>query len=306
MKTTNMRDVTSLRSAASSVRRRASWFVRDHLPEREVVREVQGVRMAMPWSHRLPDYTGPGSVYGQNLVDLARALDAVAAPVTVIDVGANIGDSTLQILDAVDGRVLCVEADDAYLAYLHRNVDGDPRVAVVEALLVTDPAASGATAVRSGGTTRFTEGEVADAAPTITPAALRAGHPDFADLRLIKSDTDGFDVKLVPALAREWAASTPVLFFEYDPYLIRIAGFDPLDVWRELAELGYRDTAVWTHDGLPVRRTTTEEIGAQIGVLDEFNHRRPGSRSYWDVAVVHQSDERGLAALESLMPATTT
>lgn len=297
--------VSSLAGLLASVRRRTSWLVRDLLPEKAVVREVQGVTMVLPRSHRLPDYAGPGSIYGQNLVDLARALATDSSPLTVIDVGANVGDSTLQILDAVEGRVLCVEADAAYLDYLHRNVDGDSRVEVVEALLVTDPGASGATAVRSGGTTRFTEGASADAARTTTPEELRSGHPAFADLRLVKSDTDGYDVALVPALAATWAHSTPVLFFEYDPYLIRIAGFDPLQVWQDLAALGYDDVAVWDNAGRPVRRTTADGIGSQIGVLDEFNHRRPGSRSYWDVAVVHSGDRAGHAALDRLVPPAT-
>lgn len=297
--------VSSLAGLLASVRRRTSWLVRDLLPEKAVVREVQGVTMVLPRSHRLPDYAGPGSIYGQNLVDLARALATDSSPLTVIDVGANVGDSTLQILDAVEGRVLCVEADAAYLDYLHRNVDGDSRVEVVEALLVTDPGASGATAVRSGGTTRFTEGASADAARAITPEELRAGHPAFADLRLVKSDTDGYDVSLVPALAATWAHSTPVLFFEYDPYLIRIAGFDPLQVWQDLAALGYDDVAVWDNAGRPLRRATVDGIGSQIGVLDEFNHRRPGSRSYWDVAVVHADDRPGHAALDRLLPRTT-
>lgn len=301
----SIRAVT-LSGLLGTARRRANWLVRDLLPEKAVVREVQGVRMVLPRSHRLPDYAGPGSIYGQNLVDLARALAAHSSPLTVIDVGANVGDSTLQILDAVDGRVLCVEADAAYLDYLHRNVDGDRRVTVVEALLVTDAGASGATAVRSGGTTRFTEGGSSDAAPTITPGELREGHPDFADLRLVKSDTDGYDVALVPALAQTWAHSTPVLFFEYDPYLIRIAGFDPLQVWDDLAALGYDDVAVWDNAGRPVRRTTVGEIGGQIGVLDDFNHRRPGSRSYWDVAVVHRDDTPGHGVLDQLVPPAAT
>ena len=187
--------------------------------------------MVLPWSHRLPDYAGPGSAYGQNLVSLARLLAEEAPPLTVLDVGANVGDSTLQILDAADGAVLCVEADKYYLEFLHRNVDGDARVTVVESLLAVDEAAARTTAVRTGGTTRFVEGEDPDAMPSTTPTRLRESHPGFADLRLVKSDTDGYDVALVPAIAEAWRDSRPVLFFEYDPYLTRIAGYDPLLVW---------------------------------------------------------------------------
>ena len=132
--------------------------------------------MTLPWPHRLPDYAGEGP-YGQNLVQLAAALSEPATPVTVLDVGANVGDSALQILHATDAQVLCVEADPYFLEYLHINVDQESRVDVVEALLTYDPSTAATTAVRTGGTTRFAEGAVGDALPTVTPEELRERFP---------------------------------------------------------------------------------------------------------------------------------
>jgi FkbM family methyltransferase len=292
-----------LRDLPSNARRHVEWWVRDRFPNRKVVREVQGVSMVLPWPHRLPDYAGDGP-YGQNLVQLAAALSAQAgpaSPVTVLDVGANVGDSALQILHATDAQILCVEADPYFLEYLHLNVDEDPRVAVVEALLTPNPETGATTAVRTGGTTRFAEGEVGDALPTITPEALRERFPSFSDLRLIKSDTDGYDVELVPAIAEAWGGAHPVLFFEYDHRLSRIAGNDPLAVWPRLAKLGYREVAVWGNGGDALGRTTVDDIAERTAPLEE----RVGIRAqtYWDVAVVHQDDAAGLAAVEQLVPA---
>ena len=269
---------------------------------RKVVRDVQGVTMVLPWSHRLPDYATHNANYGQNLVELARLL-AETSPLTVMDIGANVGDSALQILNAADGKVLCIEGDTAYLEFLHLNVDNDHRITVVEALLAVDEAAERTQAVRVGGTTRFESGAGHDAMPSVTPSALRAEFSDFADLRLIKSDTDGYDVSLVPAVAREWSDAHPVLFFEYDPYLTRIAKLDHLAVWPQLRELGYTDIAVWDNGGTPVGRMTPETIGERAAVLDEIPGNRPRARSYWDVAVVHADDQLGRAVLDQLVPA---
>ncbi len=283
-------------------RRRAGWFIRDRVPRRKVVRDVQGVRMVLPWSHRLPDYAAGNPRYGQNLVDLARLL-AKTSPLKVLDIGANVGDSALQILHAADGNVLCIEGDPAYLEFLHLNVDHDDRIAVVEALLAVSEAGQRTKAVRTGGTTRFVSGDADDAMPSVTPAALRTEFPGFADLRLVKSDTDGYDISLVPVVAEEWADSHPVLFFEYDPYLIRLAGLDPLDVWPRLQALGYADIAVWDNGGTPVGRMTTATIGERTAVLDVIPGNRPAARSYWDVALVHADDDLGRAALDHLIPA---
>ena len=77
--------------------------------------------------------------------------------------------------------------------------------------------------------------------------ALRAKHPKFDRLRLVKSDTDGFDPVLVVAAAETWSDVAPVLFFEFDPTLARRAGnSDPNTMWDKLGRLGYSRLAVWT------------------------------------------------------------
>lgn len=288
-------------SFSQRVRRRVGWAVRDRFPDRPVKRNVQGVDMVLPWSHRLPDYARVEPEYGQNLPRLAAALAAAEGrPVIALDIGANVGDSTLQILDAADGRVLCVEADGFYLGFLHRNVDGDDRVAIEASLLSAGLDGAPMAPVRAGGTTRFAPGESDLTAPTVTVTELRERHPDFAGLRLVKSDTDGYDVELVPAVARAWADTKPVLFFEYDHTLSRVAGNDPVQVWADLDELGYELVRVWDNGGRPIGTYKVEEMAERSALLDE----PVGTRDYhfWDVAVVHRDDVAGAEAVRAVLP----
>jgi FkbM family methyltransferase len=294
--------------AAQSVdrlKRRVGWAIRDRFPNRRVVRNVQGVEMTLPWSHRLPDYTAGDSTYGQNLVELARLIEPADAPLVVIDVGANVGDSTLQILDATrDARFVCVEADDYYLDFLRTNVGADDRVRIEPALLVPDDSASSSVeVVRVGGTARFVEVDATAATvSSLTPAELRARNEWTEQLRLVKSDTDGYDVKLVPALATQFQDLAPVLFFEYDQRLSRIAGNNPTDVWGELEQLGYRHVAVWDNGGAPLGRVDIASAAAASAALDGPD--AAARKAYWDVAVVHADDEAGLAAITKLVPGT--
>lgn len=289
-------------SVSKRLWRRVRWFVRDRWPDRVVVREVQGVRMHLPWSHRLPDYASLAPEYGQNLIRLAALIAPDDHPLTVLDVGANVGDSTMQILRETDARVLCVEADAFFVDYLERNVGDDSRVTIEAKLLSAAKEAVAMAPVRVGGTTRFEPGSSDLTAPTVTTGELREKHPAFADLRLAKSDTDGYDVELIPAIARTWSHSRPVLFLEYDHTLSRLAGNDPLALWPELAELGYTRVAAWDNSGEPVGQWSVNEIAAQTRELDhpdgEVAHR------YWDVAVAHGEDPVGLAALDELIPAS--
>lgn len=286
---------------AARLKRRVSWFVRDRFPDRRVVREIQGVQMTLPWSHRLPDYTRGDSPYGQNLVALCRALATGDEPLVVVDIGANVGDSALQILDAVPARIVCVEADDFYLDFLRENVGSDERCHIEHALLVPEGStATGVAPVREGGTTRFVTDVSADAKRQVTPAGLRERCPWTADLRVVKSDTDGYDVTLIPAMAAEWRDVAPVLFFEFDPRLSRLAGNSPADVWPALAELGYAHVAVWDNGGRPLFRAPIDQMAALSARLDDPASVR--AKTYWDVAVVHASDAAGGRAIEELVP----
>jgi FkbM family methyltransferase len=272
------------------------------LPNRTVRRHVQGVDLYMPWSHVLPDYARARDYYGQNLVELSAALARrTDGPFRLLDVGANIGDSALQVLRRIDGRVLCVEGDPYWVRYLLMNVRGEPRVTVEQALLTpSEEGGSGFGAVRNLGTTRFEHSAAeANGLPTLAVDSLRERHSEFADVRLVKSDTDGFDPRLVPALARTWRASSPVLFFEFDPALARSAGdADPGAVWAALGDLGYGDLLVWDNTGDPLGRLATGEAPAAAATLDD-----PTGLGYtfWDVAARRSDDADAGAAFDELV-----
>lgn len=285
-----------MRHSLSDVVRRVDRTLRPHKAMR---RRVHGVELEMPRAHRLPDYVSRYPAYGLNLVHLAEVLGKGAAPVKVVDVGANIGDSALQILHVTDARVLCVEGDQYWVDYLQRNVAADPRVSVEPSLLSYDPVAS-YSPVRAAGTTRFEQGPSVETAASLTATELRVKHMDkFDDVDLIKSDTDGYDTRLVPALARAWQESRPTLFLEFDPALSLAAGDpDPASVWSELAALGYGMASVWDNLGGLLGESTTEDLA--LGGERLAHDIASGKYHYWDVAVAHNDSQQGQAAIRAL------
>jgi FkbM family methyltransferase len=277
---------------------------RRFMGQRTVRRTVQGVELYLPWSHLLPDYARSKPTYGQNLVELAAGLAARAdAPLRVVDVGANIGDSTLQIIARTGARVLCVEGDPYWAKYLRMNVGGQSGVTVEEVLLTAAQGDWSASApVREHGTTRFVQdtGRLG-ALPAVSAGELRARNPEFESIRLIKSDTDGFDPVLVPAAASAWRDCGPVLFFEFDPILARAAdNRDPSLIWSALAELGYSRLAIWDNGGDPLGQLDIGEAAAQARTLEP----RPVEHGYyfWDVAACRADDDDAIAVFDALVP----
>jgi FkbM family methyltransferase len=289
------------------LRAAAPW--RRLLPNRTVRRQVQGVELFLPWSHLLPDYARAAPAYGQNLVRLAEALeaerDADRGPLRMLDVGANIGDSTAQVIARTGAEVLCVEGDPYWARYLRMNLGDEPRATIVEALLTgTDGEWDAAAPVRMGGTTRFVQdADQGGAFPAVTISDLRAQHPRFDDLRLVKSDTDGFDAVLVPAIAAVWRDVSPVLFFEWDPALTRKA--DPRDpdlIWAKLADLGYSDLAIWDNGGAPLGQLPIGEAAAHAQTLGRGSADL--GYTFWDVAARRADDAEAARAFDSLVPAS--
>lgn len=285
------------------VRASAPW--RKLAPNRTVRRHVQGVDLYLPWSHLLPDYAKSRPTYGQNLVELAASLAAPMAAgeqLQLLDIGANVGDSAAQIIARTGARALCVEADPYWTRYLQANLGHNPDVAIEEVLLTAEETEAGPVAPqRVGGTTHFVASAVNGAKAPISVARLRAAHPDFAQLRLVKSDTDGFDPVLVPAVVRAWSDVTPVVFFEFDPILARDnSPGDPNQVWADLADLGYEQLVVWDNAGDPLGRLATADAAEQAATLDP----RPVHLGYhfWDVAAAHRDDDVALAAFATLVP----
>lgn len=277
---------------------------RRRFPDRRVRRRVQGVTLTLPWSHRLPDYAVQFPLYGQNLVAVARAVEDAAGPrFTMVDVGANVGDSALQVLNVVDAEVVCVEGDPYWLTYLASNTAGEPRVHIKAAVLLPDGVHMKLAPVRQSGTTRLVPdaGEHDGLAPGVTVAGLRDFTRALPPVRLVKVDTDGYDARLVPGLARVFSDTFPVVFFEFDPVLAAETGDgDPDAVWAALDKSGYGRALVWDNFGNHLGAFGIRELEDAARILASPVEAR--GYHYWDVAVIHREDPHNSQIESALCP----
>ena len=293
---------TRLQRARVGVRALLPW--RLLFRNRTVRRKVHGVDLYMPWSHVLPDYARGKSLYGRNLIELAEAIHrGPSEEFRIVDIGANIGDTALLVLNHVDGKALCIEGDEYWARYLHMNVGEDPRVTIEEVMLApSEMDSTGLSVVRheSGSSVFVKDGEKGETTTWVSADDLRERNPDFADVRLIKSDIDGYDPILVPEVARAWSDSRPVLFFEYCPEATHeVAGYDPKLLWDDLAELGYSRLAIWDNTGDPLGQLDVTEASAASDDVDP--PRSELGYSFWDVAACREDDAEALAAFDQLV-----
>jgi len=200
--------------------------------------DIDGIALRLPLSHALPVYRRAFPGYSENLGEVAR-LVAMHGGLTMIDVGANVGDSVAIVKARVpDMAILCVEADPAYVGYLEENTARWSDVVIAAPVLLAERTDEiDGTIRRADGSSR-----VATGAPGTTPA-----------LALLKSDTDGFEARVLRG-AQQVLATGPVLFLEYDPKLLEAAGSDGLDMLASLQPHGYERIAFYDKFGVLVVR----------------------------------------------------
>jgi len=244
----------------------------------------RGVTLTLPFSHQLPSIWSVYDDYSQNLARVAAACARRHRGSTMIDVGANVGDSVVVVRTLAKMPVLCVEGDPHYLRYLRLNTAQCSNVEIAPYYVGVADGERRASVVSEGGTARLdfnVHGRTRVSMRTLQTLAHE--HPRFEDVSLLKIDTDGFDVRILTGSSEFLRAHSPVLFFEYDSRLMKADGDRGMSVYPLLRSLGYEGVVVWDNRGDYLLSTSTSESV----LLAHLHHYFAGgyAHRYMDVAV---------------------
>ena len=270
---------------------------------------IGATTLVLPPDHALPRYRALYRLYDENLVVLASALRASRGSCTVIDIGANVGDSAAFFNAEGPASVLCIEGDPAYLPFLTRNAERLGEHVHVEHCFVglADGHADPEAIARHDGTSRAVEAVGASQGiPVRTLDGLCAKLPQFARPDLIKLDTDGMDFELVVGAETWLAARQPVVHIEY---YFESADADTTRAARcreALQRAGYVDFLVFDNFGNLLLRTA--DLGA-FEQLDAYilSNLRFGTAVYYLDVVAFPAEAQDVAdAVQARMTALRT
>jgi hypothetical protein len=76
---------------------------------------IEGLPLSLPPDHGLPKFQAEHVMYDRFLPELARCLEG-GANTTIIDVGANVGDTALAMVSHCKPRILCVDGFSEYFS----------------------------------------------------------------------------------------------------------------------------------------------------------------------------------------------
>jgi FkbM family methyltransferase len=218
--------------------------------------QVGSIAIDVPPKHPLREYQERNRLYDKFLPVLARNLPLDESTI-IVDIGANIGDTTIGILQECRNRIISVEPSDLFYPFLEKNLlkvssEERARVKAIKQLV---------------GTGRFVGDLVHLQAGTAhirpTAASSKNTHPvpldDLVESRsrvvLVKVDTDGFDFDVLLSAKHTLSSSKPILFWENAPEEdYHQSGFEEL--YEMLESLSYKHIFVFDNFG----NLMTEEI----------------------------------------------
>lgn len=248
---------------------------------------VHGARLAMPMSHALPRILLRHPDYSANLGRIADALFSKYPNLTMIDIGANIGDTAAIIRKTLPIPILCIDGDPTFFQLLKRNVrqwkDIELEHSYVGAKSGTIPARMNS---RDGsGHLTIDSHQQTDVKGLLDIIKL---HPRFLSAKLLKLDTDGLDTIIVKGAVNFLCAAQPAIYIEYDPFFFLRHDPSGFDVFECLRRAGY-ETALFFRN--------TGEIHAEVSLVDEESlhelHEEcsnQGGKRYFDICFFHRRD----------------
>lgn len=249
--------------------------------------QIGGQFLQLPISHALPIVRQKYPDYSQNLARLASCVQAKYPDLKVIDIGANIGDSVFIIRDQVSCPILCIEGDPAFFKILQNNIKGCKNVVSKQVFIGDDDTTSDKKLVIVSGTAHFINSNNTKTEFKKLSSILK-NESQFEQSKLLKIDTDGFDLAIIRGSADFIQAVKPVLFFEYDPFFFKNQQEDGISIFSLLQSWGYCSVAIYDNFGrylisLPLTETN------QIIDLHGYLFNRTG-HYYYDICAVQTED----------------
>lgn len=268
------------------------------LNDPNVTYALDGSVLKIPLSHELPFIRARYPSYSTNIGRVAVALEAKYPDLTMVDIGANVGDTVAIVRRLTHFPILCIDGDPRFFSLLEENSKQWQKI-LLENSFVGETTSSLTGHVEVVGGTGHLVPDSTSTTPihTRTLSAILEAFPDFAAPKIVKIDTDGFDTKIIKCEQGLLGRLKPVIFFEYDPYFFGNIDRDGFSVFDSLKSAGYTTAMFFENTGEFLVCADLDNFGL-LEDLHHFYSDRGGLR-YADVCVFAAEDADVLAKVRS-------
>ena len=215
----------------------------------------------LPENHLLPSYQKKHLKYDRFLPHLVKYVTPLD---TIVDIGANVGDTLAGMIEKNStSNYICIEPDACFFSYLEENIAliktsiKGLKIQIIKALVgknITNVSLDG-----KGGTKR----SVINNQGGIKSLPLDEIIPNGLNIRILKSDVDGFDYDVLDSSIEVIKNHKPIIFFECQCDVeYQMKGY--FETLNSLESEGYCDWTVFDNFGEIVVRTNNINIIKQL------------------------------------------
>jgi FkbM family methyltransferase len=256
---------------------------------------VHGRVLRMPLSHELPTYLYHHPLYDSLPGRLGRHLRGDATRISLIDVGANIGDSIAAFGVVAGDRVLAIEPNPRFSRFLLKNWPDSSIVTFTDCLCSSGPEDGDYVIDEHAGTASIRPGVNGARMRRMPIDMLVQEFPEFGAANLLKIDTDGHDLEVLSGAEGFIRRARPVVLFECDvfgraDYTTAVQA--RLQAFREC---GYENLIAYDHLGYLMGRHALHDWPAISRLL---LYQLIAPRRYFDLVLIPEPEGTAFYAKE--------
>ncbi len=261
---------------------------------------IHGYTVILNYGNTYPIYARRFTELNNPLIELVyQCYSFKKRPLTLIDVGASIGDTMLLLYRNCPGMIndfYCFDGDPEFYRYLKKNLEHLKEGKVLLSLLSSSEGYEKELVHVHRGTASA-QGEHKVQSSTLD-SVIREFNPQQIDV--LKIDVDGFDGRVLRGSKNTIHRYHPAIIFEWHPILCRQTGNNWIDHFEALDELGY-NKFIWfnkygsfSHFMINVDKGSIDVIAA-LCLSNSAYHDL-----HYDIIALHRDNQISLVALAEL------
>jgi FkbM family methyltransferase len=239
-------------------------------------------------SHQLSEYLKLYPDYNFNLGRIVKYAEEEIPGLSVIDIGANVGDTVAFIRNYSNVPILCIDGEENYVNILRENTKQYENIQISHSMVGKENKEEQIRLRSQQGTAYVEKGEKSIQVRTLEN--ILEEFPAYKNSRILKSDTDGYDTWILRSCEAYLLHTRPILFFEFDPYLITKNNDDPFDFIQYLRNIGYKFLVFYTNTGDYLLGCRIDEIEIIDQIIHYFSGR--SMETFLDICAFGEEDER--------------
>lgn len=227
-----------------------------------------------------------------NLLGILSVAVAAKYPgMTVLDIGANVGDTLAVIKSNLETPVIGIEGDDTSFRFLEANAKQFSDVTIIKQFLGEKKQTMQVAMEKSGWNTTLipSSGTGRELTLKTLDEVLEENNLVNRTIKVLKIDCEGFDTIILRGAGELLQRQKPVVFFEYNKTNMNAINEDGLGTLFAMEKFGYSSVIYFDNYGRYMLSTplSNRELVTQLHGYTEDNVSQVG---YYDVCLFHDDD----------------